>query len=167
MAFFRTIGLLNFCFWGHPVFQLVEPKSTVFQKTFGVATSVRRIFERGEGDAARSLEREIKTFLIPHWRTCSSKKWRPKKRSSFRFGPIFRPKLGEDPPPKKKIGLHSDSVRLSAQIFCPSYKGRGACRNFAYYSVVIILYWRPNNNMDPPLIRPWVWPSSFLHNYGW
>ena len=41
---------------------------------------------------------------------------------------------------KEKKGLHSDSVRFSAQIFSPSSKG-GGWLNFAYCSEIIILYW--------------------------
>ena len=76
-----------------------------------------------------------------------------KKRSSLRFNPVFGPKLGED----QKKGLHPDLVRFYTQTFCPSYKG-GACRNFAYYFMLIILYWRPKRRsygtMTPPKYTP-------------
>ena len=53
-----------------------------------------------------------------------------KKRSSLKFSPVFGPKLGEDQNKRsslvqfwaeKKVFAH----RFCAQIFCPSYKGKG------------------------------------------
>ena len=45
-----------------------------------------------------------------------------KIRFSLRFSPFFCPDLGED---QKKKGLHRDSARFSAQIYCPNSKGGG------------------------------------------
>ena len=77
-----------------------------------------------------------------------------KKRSLLRFNPVFGPKLGED---QKKTSLQSDSVRLCAQTLCQTYKG-GACRTFAYLSMLIILFWRPKGGVDgtkpPPKYAP-------------
>ena len=56
--------------------------------------------------------------------------------SPLRISPFSCPKLGEDR--KKKVISQILSVfvlKLSAQI-----TNRGACRNFAYYSMLIILY---------------------------
>ena len=97
-----------------------------------------------------------------------------KKTSSLKFSPVFGPKLGEDQ--KKEIGLHSSLVRFLARKniftrFCPlvcSYflpnlqkvggggGGGGACRNFAYYSMLIILSWRPKGGAlhHAPLNKP-------------
>ena len=58
-----------------------------------------------------------------------------RKFSPLRISPFSCPKLGEDK--KKKVISQILSVfvlKLSAQI-----TNRGACRNFAYYSVLIIL----------------------------
>ena len=72
---------------------------------------------------------------------------------------VLLPKLGENQ--NKKKGLHSNLVRflaenwvkakkkvfvhrLVAQTFCQSNKGGGgACRNFVYYSMLILRSWRP------------------------
>ena len=60
----------------------------------------------------------------------------------LRISPFSYPKLNED----QKRGLSSDFVRFWAQTFCLSYKGGGGpFRNFAYYSMLIILYWRPKH----------------------
>ena len=42
-----------------------------------------------------------------------------KKRSSFKFGPMFRPKLGEE---QKKKGLYSKLVRFFAQTWVQAWK---------------------------------------------
>ena len=82
-----------------------------------------------------------------------------RKISPFRISPFSCPKLGKD----KKKGLHSKLVRFldqnwvktkkdrSLARFCPFVcsnflpklqRGRPCC-NFAYYSMLIILPWRP------------------------
>ena len=77
-----------------------------------------------------------------------------RKNSPLKFSPDFGPKLDED----QKKGLDSDLpgfvLKLSAQIT----KGGGACRNFSYYSMLIILYWRPTGwgpwHHAPPKYAP-------------
>ena len=61
-----------------------------------------------------------------------------RKSSPLRFSPVFGQKLGED----QKKGLHPDLVRFCAQTFCPTNKGEGPFRNFAYCFMLVILYWR-------------------------
>ena len=77
---------------------------------------------------------------------------------------------------KRKQGLHSDSVRFSGEdnqrssliesdfllkLFTHVPK-EGACHNFAYYSELILLYWRPKRvawhhaPLNTPLIRPMI-----------
>ena len=85
-----------------------------------------------------------------------------KKISPLRISPFFCPKLGED---QKKNGFHSILVWFLAQNFvktkdkkkrslprfspfvCSNFlsklQRRWPCRNFAYYSMLIILSWRP------------------------
>ena len=60
-----------------------------------------------------------------------------RKISSLRISPFSCPKLGEDRKKKKVISqiLSVFVLKLSAQI-----TNRGACRNFAYYSMLIILH---------------------------
>ena len=64
-------------------------------------------------------------------------RWRPKKKK--RFSLKFRPVFGQ-----KKVFAH----RYCAQTVCPSYKG-GLCHNFAYFSILIILSWRPKGGPWP------------------
>ena len=58
---------------------------------------------------------------------------------------------------KKKVCAHS----LCAQtFFCKSYKGGGACHNFAYHSMLNILSWRPKGRgmaqcPFPPKYQRW------------
>ena len=62
-----------------------------------------------------------------------------RKISPPTISPFSCPKLGED----KEKGCKSDFVRFCAQTFFLAQitnGGRGACRNFAYYSMLIILY---------------------------
>ena len=104
-----------------------------------------------------------------------------KKTSSLNFRPVFGPKLDEDrflaqkTKKKKKKGFHSNLVRFLAQnwvqgknkrlrlpFVCsnllPKVQRGGACRNFAYYSMLIILSWRPKGvamaQCPPPLNTP-------------
>ena len=84
------------------------------------------------------------------------------KRSSLKFSPVLCPKLGED---QKKKGLHSNLVQFLAQTWVqaknkglrlpfvcsnllPKFQ-KGACRNFAYYSMPIMLSWRPKGGPWP------------------
>ena len=71
-----------------------------------------------------------------------------KKKSSLKFSPVFGPKLREAPQKNKKFFTQILSLcvlKLSAQVT----RGGGACRNFAYYSMLIILSWRPKGGMVP------------------
>ena len=84
-----------------------------------LTTSVHRIFIEGVGVPGNL--RIMKT---------------KRKISPLRISPFSCPKLGEDR--KKKVISQILSVfvlKLSAQI-----TNRGACRNFAYYSMLITLY---------------------------
>ena len=87
-----------------------------------LTTSVRIIFKGGGGGGG-----------VPgNLRIMKTKR----KNSPLRINPFSCPKLGEDR--KKKVISQILSVfvlKLSAQI-----TNRGACRNFAYYSMLIILY---------------------------
>ena len=82
-----------------------------------------------------------------------------RKISSLRISPFSCPKLGEDR--KKKVISQILSVfvlKLSAQV-----TNRGACRNFAYYFMLIILHWRPKGSGHgtmSPLNTPLVFTSS-------
>ena len=76
----------------------------------------------------------------------------------------------------KKKSLHSNLVkalankkvfahRFCAQTFCPSYNGRGvACHNFAYYSILIILSWRPKGGAMAQCPPPKYAPGSFVRS---
>ena len=77
------------------------------------SSGVRRIFEKGGQARSQKFEKIDKIKM---------RKMKTKKRFSLRFSPFFCPDLGED---QKEKGLHSDSVRFSAQIFYPNFKGRG------------------------------------------
>ena len=83
-----------------------------------LTTSIHRIFKGGE---------------VPgNLRIMKTKR----KISPLRISPFFCPKLGED---RKKMVISQILfvfvLKLSAQI-----TNRGACRNFAYYSMLIILH---------------------------
>ena len=77
-----------------------------------------------------------------------------KKRSSIKFGPIYLLKIWCRP--KTKVFAY----HLCAQSFCPTYKGGGggSCRNFAYYSMLIILSRQPKGGAmaqwSPPKYAP-------------
>ena len=92
------------------------------------------------------------------------------KISSLRISPIFGPKSGED---QKKISslkfspvFGAKSKKRSSIKFCPFRvlklsaqvtKGGGACRNFACYSMLIIVSWRPKGGsmtLCPPKYAP-------------
>ena len=115
-------------------------------------TSVRRILEIGGGRKFEIIEDQKKNFsfrIIAF--SCPKFGEDQKKGSSLRFSPVFGPKLGED----QKKGFQSDFDRLCAQIFWQNYKGGGACRNFTYYSMPIILSWRPKGGSMAP------WPPKY------
>ena len=120
------------------------------------AQSVRRIFEKG-GRGSRKFrkfennEHQNENFLQPESvrLPAQNKVKNKKKRSSLKFSPVFDPKLGAAQ--KQKVFAH----RLCAQTFGPSYKGEGgACHNFAYYSMLIILSWRPKGWGHGPMPIP-------------
>ena len=78
--------------------------------------------------------------------------------------PLFCPKLGEAPPKKRKKSLHSNLVRFLAKkrslftvsALTPSAqvtKG-GPCHNFAYFSMLIIMSWRPKEGGHGPMAPP-------------
>ena len=66
-----------------------------------------------------------------------------KKRSSLKFGPVFGPKLGAGQ--KQRSSPTVCVLKPSAQV-----TKRGPCRNFASYSMLIILSWRPKGGAWPP-----------------
>ena len=111
--------------------------------TIASASNVRRILERGGGgQKIMKIKRKISLLRITPF--SSSKLGKDQKKGfSLKISPVFGPKLGEDQKNKKKAGLYPDSVLLCAQTFCPSYNGGRPCRNSAYYSMLIILSWRP------------------------
>ena len=93
-----------------------------------------------------------------------------KKKFSLKFSPVFGPRLGEDQK-KNRSSLKCSPVfgqkknvfahRFCAQTFCQSYKGGGgACHNFAYHSMLIILSWRPKGGANAP-------PNTLLVPIGW
>ena len=110
-------------------------------------------FRKGGAGNSKNL-RLIKTRM---------KIFQPKTKS------VFLPKIRWRPKKKKK-GLYSNLVRFlaekkvfahrfCAQTFCPSYKGGGggggACHNFAYFSMLIILSWKPKGEWNgPPKYAP-------------
>ena len=110
---------------------------------YSPTSSVRRILKRGEPGTSENL-RKGKSRV----RNCSSRnqcdflpkiKWRAKKkRSSLKFCPIFCPKL-KITRLKHRLYVLKPSLQLT----------KGGCRNFAYYYMLNILYWRPN--APPPL----------------
>ena len=133
------------------------------------ASNVRWILERGAGgQGGRKLENNEDQ----------------KKISPLRITPFSSPKLGKDQTKvfhsklvrflaqnwvktNKITGLYPNSVLLCAQTFCPSYNGGRPCRNFAYYSMLIILSWRPKGRhvtMNPPKYAPGVSVLHFFFN---
>ena len=66
-----------------------------------------------------------------------------KNRSSLRFSPVFGPKLGESP--KKRSSPTVCALKPSTRV-----KKGGPCLNFAYYSMHIILSWRPKGGGHGP-----------------
>ena len=70
-----------------------------------------------------------------------------KKRSSLKFGPVFGPKLGGG----QKKGLRPPF--LCSNPLLKLQRGETCC-NFAYYSMLIILSWRPKDPLCPPLNTP-------------
>ena len=85
----------------------------------------------------KNFQPKTKSVFLPKLR------WRPKKkRSSFKYSPVFGPKLGEDQNKKtKKKGLHSNLVqflakekafahRFCAQTVGLSYKGKRVMPQF-------------------------------------
>ena len=83
-----------------------------------------------------------------------------KKRSSLKFSPTFRPNLGASLKETHK------TYPLCDQSFCSTCKGgEGACRNFAYYSTLIIRSWLPKEGHGPmpsPLNTPLIGPKIIL-----
>ena len=75
-----------------------------------------------------------------------------KKRFSLKFSPVFSPKFGQ---------AQIKALRLSFVYskLLPNLQRGGPCRNFAYYSMLIILTWRPKggawpNGPSPPKYAP-------------
>ena len=100
------------------------------------STSVRRIFERrgrkfeNNGDQKKKVSTQNQSVSLPNIR------WGPKKkekRSLLRFCPFL------------------------CSNFLPKLQRRGPCRNFAYYSMLIILYWRliggGHGTVPPPPLK--------------
>ena len=78
-------------------------------------------------------------------------RWRPKKkRSSLKFSPIFGPKLGAG---QKGFCLPFVSSNLLLEL-----QREWPCRNFAYYSMILILPWWPKGGSQglkaPPKCAP-------------
>ena len=105
-----------------PVF-IFDQNLQCYSTSIVLTTSVHRIFKEGVPGNLRIMTTK-------------------RKISPLRISPFSCPKLGEDR--KKKVISQILSVfvlKLSVQI-----TNRGACRNFAYYSMLIILYWRPKGS---------------------
>ena len=82
-------------------------------------------------------------------------RWRPKKKSSLKFSPVFGPKLGEDQ--EKRSSPTVSVLKPSAQIT----RGKGGpCHNFAYYSMLIILFRRPKGGAMAQWPSPKYAPES-------
>ena len=83
----------------------------------------------GEGAQARSQEfgKEDKNGLNSKKAKMKTKKMKTKKRSLLRFGPFFRPTLGED---QKKVFTQIEFVFL-LKFYAQVSEG-GPCHNFAY-----------------------------------
>ena len=117
-------------------------------------TSVRRIFERVGPGNLRKLKTKRKVSLLRFSPIFGPKLDEDrKKRSSLRFNPIFGPKFGEDQKKNKSSVRFCPFVRSN---FVPNLQ-RGACRTFAYLSMLIILFWRPKGGAwhhAPPKYAP-------------
>ena len=119
-----------------------DPRKLVTR--FGVISSVRRILKRGRGGRnfrkfEKNKDQNKKCFTqtqsdfpVQNW----VKTKKQNKRSSLKFSPIFWPKLGAGQ--KQRSSPTFCVLKASAQR-----TKRGPCRNFAYYSMLIILSWRP------------------------
>ena len=70
-----------------------------------------------------------------------------KKRSSVKFSSVFGPQLGEGQ--KKTSSPTVCALKLSAQATTG-----GACRNFAYYFMLVILSWRPKGEGHGTMALP-------------
>ena len=82
------------------------------------------------------FQSKTKSVFLPKIR------WRPKKkkRSILKFCPVFG---------QTKVFAYC----FWAQTCCSSKKG-GACHNFAYFSMLIILPWRPKREGHGPMAPP-------------
>ena len=108
-----------------------------------MVSSARRIFERG-GGAGNLKIKKTKSKISP---LRISPVFGPKlgedqQSSSLKFSSVFGPKLGED----QKIKNKRSSPRFCPFVysnFLPKLQRVGPCRNFAYYSMLLILSWRP------------------------
>ena len=79
-----------------------------------------------------------------------------KERSSLKFSAVFDPKLGAGQ--KQRSSPTICALNPSVQV----KKGGVPCHNFAYYSTLIILSWRPKGGHGPmpPLNKPLVSASN-------
>ena len=126
-----------------------------FWKGGGGGQEIQKIWEQQESEW-KFFHPESVRFSCPKWDEDQKKKY------SLNFSRVFCPKLSEN----QKKGRHSNLVRFSAQIWMqaknkglrllfvcsnllPKLQRGGACRNFAYCSVLIILSWRSKGGPWP------------------
>ena len=122
-----------------------------------LSSSVDRIFKRGGLGNLRVMwtKRKISPlvitpFISPNYR----RRLKRKKWSSLKFSLFFCPKLGKD---QKKRSLPTFCPLVRSDFLPKLQWGGGACRNFAYCSMLIILSWRPKGRamaQCPPLNTP-------------
>ena len=101
-------------------------------------------FLKGGGGAGNLKIKKTKSKISPLRISpvFGSKLGEDQQSSSLKFSSVFGPKLGED----QKIKNKRSSPRFCPFVysnFLPKLQRVGPCRNFAYYSMLLILSWRP------------------------
>ena len=104
----------------------------------GIASSIRKILKRGGARNFRKFEKKKeqskKLFHLKSVRFSAQNNVKSKKKSSLEFSPIFCPKLKIICLKHHRLYVLKPSLQLTKE---------GPCRNFAYYSMLNILSWRP------------------------
>ena len=103
----------------------------------------------------KTLEHRIAFFALIRFKysTLTHQIRSPDGVVSLKFSPVFGTKLGEG--------------QIQRSDLLPNLQRGGACHNFAYYSMLIILSWRPKGGRPWPNVHPLNTPLLTTYQIGY
>ena len=144
----RPVAYAGFSKGGGGYFERVRSVQTILTRIFIDFESISDGLSETWGEMSRKA-RKFKGFFCPKSGDLQKKKKKGLRQNSEwffgrnpKFKGVFRPKLGHLQKKKKK-GLYSRSVpfftrthsNFQPKAWCPTYKGRGPCLNFAHFTM--------------------------------